>query len=124
MRVLQFAKRPVLTVALLSVVVHGAGIELFVRRLAPAPAKERPVEAVRPAAATTGPVPERITLEELRQLRSRGEPVILADVRTERSYREDNLQAQGALRLPPDEAVQRARELGLEHHATVALYCT
>jgi NhaP-type Na+/H+ or K+/H+ antiporter len=111
-------------VVLLSVVVHGAGIELFVRRLGAAPAQERTVKAAPRRAATSGPVPERITLEELQQLRSEGEPVILADVRTERSYRDDNLQAQGAVRLPPDEAVQRARELGLEHHATVVLYCT
>ena len=35
--------------------------------------------------------PERITLAELRQLQEAGEPVMLADVRTERSYRADNL---------------------------------
>jgi rhodanese-related sulfurtransferase len=49
--------------------------------------------------------------------------VVLADVRTDRSYEADNLQAQGALRLPPDDAVRRARELGLDHHGTVVLYC-
>ena len=52
-------------------------------------------------------VPERITLEELRQLREAGEPVILADVRTDRSYGTDNLKAAGAIRLPPDDAVRR-----------------
>jgi rhodanese-related sulfurtransferase len=69
------------------------------------------------------PIPERITLEELRRLREAGHPVILADVRTERSHRADNLEARGAIRLPPDDAVRRARELGLDHHATVVLYC-
>ncbi len=68
-------------------------------------------------------VPEKITLEEFQKLRDAGEPYVLADVRTERSYRADNLQAQGAIRLPPDDAVRRARELGLEHHGTVVLYC-
>jgi rhodanese-related sulfurtransferase len=68
-------------------------------------------------------IPEKITLEELRKLREAGKPVVLADVRTERSYRDDNLKAQGAIRLPPDDAVRRARELGLDHHATVVLYC-
>jgi hypothetical protein len=45
-------------------------------------------------------------------------------VRKDRSYTADNLKAAGAIRLPPDDAVRRARELGLDHHATVVLYCT
>jgi len=68
-------------------------------------------------------VPERITLEEMRALRDAGKHVILADVRTERSHSADNLRAEGAIRLPPDDAVRRARELGLDHHATLVLYC-
>jgi len=113
-------------VVLLSVVFHGTGIALFLRKTGeeggrPArPAAERAATVPSP----TDPVPERITLEELQKMRDVGEPVVLADVRTERSYRDDNLIAQGAIRLPPDEAVHRARELGLDHHATVALYCT
>jgi sodium/hydrogen antiporter len=112
-------------VVLLSVAIHGTAIALFLRQT------EGPIADV-PAATeahlTMGPEPdarvaERITLDELRRLREAGEPVILADVRTERSYRDDNLQAEGAIRLPPDDAVRRARELGLDHHATVVLYC-
>jgi rhodanese-related sulfurtransferase len=68
-------------------------------------------------------VPERITLDELRRLQAAAAPVILADVRTERSYRIDNLKAAGAVRLSPDDAVRQARQLGLDHHATVVLYC-
>jgi rhodanese-related sulfurtransferase len=49
--------------------------------------------------------------------------VVIADVRTDRTYQTDNLKAQGAIRLPPDDAVRRARELGLDHHGTVVLYC-
>jgi NhaP-type Na+/H+ or K+/H+ antiporter len=112
-------------VVLLSVALHGTGIALFLRKT------EGPivtVAAVTDAPLTTEPdpaagVPERITLDELRRLREAGRPVILADVRTERSYREDNLQAKGAIRLPPDDAVRKARELGLDHHATLVLYC-
>ena len=74
-------------------------------------------------AAPEAPVPERITIAEMRQLQEAGEPVMLADVRTDRSYEADNLQAAGRLRLPPDDAVRRARELGLDHHGTVVLYC-
>jgi NhaP-type Na+/H+ or K+/H+ antiporter len=112
-------------VVLLSVALHGTGIALFLRKT------EGPISdaiEVSDAPVTTEPdpdrkVPERITLEELRRLRASGEPVVLTDVRTERSYRADNLQAEGAIRLPPEDAVRRARELGLDHHATVVLYC-
>jgi NhaP-type Na+/H+ or K+/H+ antiporter len=112
-------------VVLLSVALHGTGIALFLRKT------EGPIAAaaaVTDAPVTTEPdpaagVPERITLDELRRLHESGKHVILADVRTERSYRDDNLRATGAIRLPPDDAVRRARELGLDHHATVILYC-
>ena len=113
-------------VVLLSVFLHGAGIALFLRKDSGSP-PEPEASSVRPAeAVTTQPaaaVPERITLEEMRQLQEAGEPVVLADVRTDRTYQDDNLQARGAIRLPPDDAVRRARELGLDHHATVVLYC-
>lgn len=113
-------------VVLLSVLFHGTGIALFLRKKAmedrgpgPEPASER----IPPAPRADDRVPERITLDELRTIREIGEPVILADVRTERSFRNDNLIAQGAVRMPPDEAVQRARELGLDQRATIVLYC-
>ncbi|MEA2722978.1 MAG: sodium/hydrogen antiporter [Gemmatimonadales bacterium] len=111
-------------VVLLSVFLHGAGIAAFLRKdagptsqvtTAPRPAKAEP--------APEAPVPERITIAEMQRLQEAGEPVVLADVRTDRSYEADNLQAQGAIRLPPDDAVRRARELGLDHHGTVVLYC-
>ncbi len=69
------------------------------------------------------PVPERITIAEMQQLQQAGAPVIVADVSTDRSYNDDPMQARGALRLPPDDAVRRARQLGLDHHGTVVLYC-
>jgi NhaP-type Na+/H+ or K+/H+ antiporter len=114
-------------VVLLSVVFHGGGIALFLRSKA---AEDRG-RSLKPAAERITPVPkaddhvpERITLDELRGLREAGEAVVLADVRTERSFRDDNLMAEGAVRLPPEEAVQRARELGLDKRSTIALYCT
>src|SRR3954470_6576394 len=110
-------------IVLLSVALHGTLIALYVRRnegggVAP--------DEVRDVSVTTQPdvkIPERITLPELQRLRQSGQPVILADVRTDRSYLADDLQAEGAIRLPPDGAVRRAKELGLDHHATVVLYC-
>jgi sodium/hydrogen antiporter len=111
-------------VVLLSVALHGTGIAIFLRQTegsisAPTTATDIITRAPDPDAT----VPEKITLEELGKLREAGKPVVLADVRTERSYLADNLKAQGAIRLPPDDAVRRARELGLDHHATVVLYC-
>jgi sodium/hydrogen antiporter len=112
-------------VVLLSVALHGTGIALFLRKTEGSLTEATEVSA---APVTTQPdpdlrVPEKISLDELRRLRESGEPVILADVRTERSYVVDNLKAAGAIRLPPDDAVRRAREMGLDHHATVVLYC-
>ncbi len=146
-------------VVLLSVVVHGGGIALYLRRedrsgataavtptapAGPAPAAPVPVS---PAAASSptrrapepapslpaggdgrapepgDAVPEKITIAEFQALQRAGEPVVLADVRTERSYREDPDIAVGAIRLPPDDAVRLARERRLDQHATLVLYC-
>jgi NhaP-type Na+/H+ or K+/H+ antiporter len=127
-------------VVLLSVVLHGGGIALYLRRdagrksTAPAAAPAAPAPAATPrtplpVAGEDGeldslqPEPERITIDELRRLQQSGEPVIVADVRTERSYRDDPLIAVGAIRLPPDDAVRLARERRLDQHATLVLYC-
>jgi len=125
-------------VVLFSVVVHGGGIALYLRRHggaamgAPAPgASPAPATSARdpgsgPRArepATEAVVPERISIGEMQALQRAGEPVILADVRTERSYRDDGDIAVGAIRLPPDDAVRLAREKRLDQHATVVLYC-
>ena len=114
-------------VVLLSVVLHGAGIAALLRRDMPvvpegfaSPAPAAQALTTKPAVASA---PERITLDELRRLQESGKPVVIADVRTDRTYQTDDLRAKGAVRLPPDDAVRRARELGLDHHGTVVLYC-
>jgi hypothetical protein len=112
-------------VVLLSVVIHGTAIAVYLRKTeGPVPddldvSDAKVAKKPDPAAK----VPERITLEELRRLREAGEPVILGDVRKDRAYDAETIKAAGAIRLPPDDAVRRARELGLDHHATVVLYC-
>lgn len=65
----------------------------------------------------------RISLEELRGLWGANEPVTLLDVRTERSIEGDDLQAKGAVRMPPDHVAERARELGLKKEAWLIAYC-
>ncbi len=119
-------------VVLLSVVLHGGGIALFLRRagsgaaapiLTSAPAaRAQPTSA--PAGEAEKPVPERITVAELREMWERQEPVVVADVRTERSYRDDGFRAVGSIRLPPDDAVRLARQRRLPRDATIVLYCT
>jgi NhaP-type Na+/H+ or K+/H+ antiporter len=131
-------------VVLLSVVLHGGGIAWFLGRLgsrtgrqgetagvaAPVAVGEtsRPpseLAAVPPSRRTADTdIPERITISETLALQSTGEPVVLLDVRTERSYRESAKMAIGAIRFPPDDAVRLARERGLSRDATLVLYCT
>lgn len=126
-------------VVLLSVILHGGGIAIFLARsrrndrradpaggvISPVPLSPHPE---RPAtiheATPAGSVPERITIPELRHLWEQGESVTVLDVRTERSYRDDPQIAEGALRMPPDDAVRLAREKGLDNHGSVVLYCT
>jgi NhaP-type Na+/H+ or K+/H+ antiporter len=120
-------------VVLLSVVVHGAGIALFLRRArtvppAPPAAREETPQPISfgPAAAEprAAPVPEKITIEELRGLWEGGEPVTVLDVRTERSYRDSHAIGRDAIRMPPDDAVRLVRERRLDPNATLVLYCT
>jgi sodium/hydrogen antiporter len=113
-------------VVLLSVLLHGAAIALFLRKDV-GPGAPLETEAARPApaapASVAATIPERITTAEMRQLQASGERVTVADVRTDRTWNPDQVKAQGAIRLPPDDAVRRARQLGLDHHGTVVLYC-
>ncbi len=118
-------------VVLLSVLLHGGGIAVFLRRASwpaggtggDAPREPEPREAA-PAPAAGESVPERITIPEMRRLEEQGEPISVLDVRTERSYRDDPQIAKGAIRMPPDDAVRLARERGLTNHGTLVLYCT
>jgi NhaP-type Na+/H+ or K+/H+ antiporter len=135
-------------VVLLSVVVHGGGIALALRAAegkaadgkeavgtevvgTEAVASALPASSASPSSppasspsAALPSAPERISIDELRSLWAEHQPVIVADVRTERSYREDNLMADGAIRLPPDDAVRLARERQLPKDAAIVLYCT
>jgi hypothetical protein len=119
-------------VVLISVVLHGTGVGLLLRRYrmqaegATETAREGPAAARAHArAGETGlrhrrrdqaevsPVPERITLDELRALQKRGEPVVLVDARTDRSFRSDPRTAEGAVRIDPEEPVRDATKARL-----------
>ena len=101
---------PASLVVLLSVVLHGGAL-MVGRRLEPrsqrAPAVSR----------------DRITLAELKELGTRGERVVLLDVRKDRAWNDSDRAAEGAVRLPPDGAAQRAAELALPRHDWLVAYC-
>jgi NhaP-type Na+/H+ or K+/H+ antiporter len=120
-------------VVLLSVVVHGGGIAIFLRRartdrLSMPAAREEEPEPLSFGRASSepeaAPAPEKITIDELRELWQRGGPVTVLDVRTERSYRDSHAIGRDAIRMPPDDAVRLARERRLDPNATLVLYCT
>jgi NhaP-type Na+/H+ or K+/H+ antiporter len=66
---------------------------------------------------------QNISMRELQQLWKAGEPVTILDVRTDRSLEPSDTQAKGAVRLPPDHVVERAKELGLKQEAWLVAYC-
>ncbi|HET9424894.1 MAG TPA: cation:proton antiporter [Gemmatimonadaceae bacterium] len=122
-------------VVLLSVVVHGGGIALFMRRSG-APSSLGVTRDVS-GASTIAPSnreltvlnaeseapDERITLDEVRAAQSGGDEVIMVDSRAEKSYRADARRAAGAVRLSPDDPVRDANALRLSKHATLVVYC-
>jgi NhaP-type Na+/H+ or K+/H+ antiporter len=68
---------------------------------------------------------ERITLAEVRALERAGEPVVLVDARTERTYDGSEQIAKGAVRLNPNQPMlaEQAREAGLPKDAWLPIFC-
>lgn len=67
--------------------------------------------------------PDRITLGELHRLWETNGPVVILDVRSERSLEGSGTQAKGAVRMPPDHVAERARELDLDPELRLVAYC-
>src|SRR5688572_1562067 len=117
-------------VVLLSVVVHGTGIAVWLRRDA---ADRGPrideVASGLPRAEVSKSLPQSsvvsrpITIDDLRARLARGEKPQIIDARSERTWNQHALKARGAIRIPPDDAVRTARELGIDHHGTLVVYC-
>jgi NhaP-type Na+/H+ or K+/H+ antiporter len=136
-------------VVLLSVVVHGGGTAIFLRSSgllsSPGPAGvlaplNRAAAVAEPAklnlvttgatsapasqgAAAEEPAPLRITIDEMRALQLKGEPVIIVDARSNRTYDSDPLEAVGAVRINPEDPVRDATEKRLSQRATLVVYC-
>ena len=66
---------------------------------------------------------ERISIDEVLRLQQSDEPVIILDVRTERSLETSDSQIKGAVRLSPEHVVQQASELNLPKNAWLIVYC-
>jgi NhaP-type Na+/H+ or K+/H+ antiporter len=137
-------------VVLLSVLLHGGAIAALVRwrrdnptathAIVPEAAVSTPritgnlapldhnaaLPGQTPAPTADGEQPaalERITLDELRDLRTAGEQVVLLDVRTQRTFDSDPFIASGAVRMPPDDAVRLATAHRIPWKATLVAYC-
>jgi NhaP-type Na+/H+ or K+/H+ antiporter len=112
-------------VVLISVVVHGGGIALFMRRNGGArPAKPQPLKReLAVLNQSDAAEDERITLEGVATARARGDEIILIDARADKSFRADPRTAEGALRVEPDDPVRDATELQLSKTATLVVYC-
>ena len=112
-------------VVLLSVVVHGGGTAFFLRRSGTrsSPGAAEVLAPLNRAAAVVGPVPERITIDEMRALQAKREPIVIVDARSSATYDGDPLTAAGAVRLRPDDPVRDAMEQRLSQRATLVVYC-
>ena len=66
---------------------------------------------------------ERISIDEVLRLQQSGEPVVMLDVRTDRSLETSDSQVRAAVRLPPEHVIAKANELNLPKDAWLIAYC-
>jgi NhaP-type Na+/H+ or K+/H+ antiporter len=112
-------------VVLLSLALQGGWPLLRRRRARPAtPTPPLPHAPTPPLPHSPAPPVDRITIERMRLHQSRGEPLVVIDARTERSYHASDTMAAGALRIPPDRAVAAMKRHGVPADAWVVAYCT
>ena len=121
-------------IVLISVVIHGASPMLlarFTNKVEPEEPPPPPPPADVPKESRSLPVVESpqsvgtqsISLEELDQLQKSGESVIILDSRTDRSRDTSDSQAEGSVRLPPENVGIQARKLNLPKEAWLIVYC-
>jgi NhaP-type Na+/H+ or K+/H+ antiporter len=111
-------------VVIMSVIVHGGGIALYMRGHA-SPDVEIATKLPAPGAAErdTERVPALVTLTELADLERRGEEIIFVDARRFRHFNEGERQITGAVRVDPNDAVRDAVAQRLSQRATLVVYC-
>lgn len=104
-------------VVLLSVVIHGAMVMAWHKRLGDTVAAAGHGDG---ALVRSG---ELITFDEYRALVQQRQPLRILDVRSAASYRGADLQAAGSVRVRPDHAVENAAALALPKHDWLVAYC-
>jgi NhaP-type Na+/H+ or K+/H+ antiporter len=119
-------------VVLLSVLIHGGSLMVLGRlkappspaAAAPAPPK-RPLPVLEPAgpAAPEARIPEQIDIPGMLRLQEAGEPVVIVDARSLRTYEADENTARGSIRLDPERSVQEAERLKLPRDAWLIVFC-
>ena len=121
-------------VVLTSVVIHGSGIALFMRRNAAHPVSGSPTAAASPAKTLPLPITvdtpdegvvqaDKITIEEAIALQEAGEEVIPIDARADRNRRTSSTQVKGSIRVDPHHPVRDATAQRLSQRATLMVYC-
>jgi NhaP-type Na+/H+ or K+/H+ antiporter len=119
-------------VVLFSVVIHGGSLMLFARRSKSEPAQQPqvvsaiPMEKKPDATVLNQPAPapeSNITIDQMLKLQEENQNVYVLDVRSDRSYQTSDLHAKGAIRVHPDDAVRRVRELDLDKNAWLIAFC-
>ena len=104
---------------------------LFGRNSKPEPDPGQPavptviaVETKPSVPSTNQPVADgSITIDQMLKLQEQNQPVYVLDVRSERSYESSDLHAKGAIRMHPDDAVRRVKELNLDKNAWLIAFC-
>jgi cell volume regulation protein A len=115
-------------VVLLSLVVHGTVIGMYLRGGAGRGRSALPVQKLSADSHQRTPdglgiTEDRIPIADVRDLQQKGEPIVFVDARAPRSYNADDRQITGSVRIPPDDAVRSATERRLSQHATLVVYC-
>lgn len=108
-------------VVLLSLVIHGAVIGVFLRR----DTRHTRVMRIPLPQAPDEPVFEedRVSIEQVKERLDRGEPTVFLDARGSRSYQADERHIVRSVRINPDDPVQSARERSLAKNAMLVVYC-
>ena len=121
-------------IVLLSVALHGGSL-MFLRRdgstvRPPETAATSAADRIAKDLAATSTVAENenhhrelITIPEMREIQQSGAPFLVLDVRADRSLASTDLRAQGALRIPPDRAVERLTELDVPPQTWLFAFC-
>ena len=121
-------------IVLLSVALHGGSL-MFLKRDGSTTASAQTVTASAagnvtkelPATSTSIESESKdgilITIPEMREIQQSGAAFLVLDVRAERSLASSELRAQGALRIPPDRAVERLTELDLPRQTWLLAFC-